>query len=139
MNSSFSLISIVRLGNPLSVTFFLCLPSFCQISPKAPLGEKQSARSTTGSLSSRSRSEDRETGSPFPTRPRRRVGGQSPTRQQKQQYKHQSQMPDRRLWIEARVDTSQWPLSLRNWSFLEDKRRQQLQDYLGSLTVFINS
>ncbi|VDP84729.1 unnamed protein product [Echinostoma caproni] len=93
-------------------------------SPGAPSGDKQTARPTASSHSSRSRSGDKTTASQSPSHTRHRGGSQSPSQPQ--------QARDRRVWIEAHVDKSQWPLSMRNWSFLEEIRRNQLHEYLVS-------
>ncbi|CAH8606683.1 unnamed protein product [Heterobilharzia americana] len=35
---------------------------------------------------------------------------------------------DRHYWIEAYVDSKQWPLSISNWSFLEERRCAKLEE-----------
>lgn len=64
--------------------------------------------------------------------------------QEKSMSKLQSKFKDQSLIeseqinysIEAYVRKNDWPLSLANWDFLEDRRINQLREYLGKCITY---
>ncbi|KAF8567985.1 hypothetical protein P879_03063 [Paragonimus westermani] len=92
-------------------------------SKKASINSRNSSassnRSTTASVSPRRRTSVRDT-----------TTGNTTSAPKSSQAEQRSKEDDsQQCWLEAYVDTRKWPLNLKNWLFLEELKRKQLDEY----------